>query len=321
VIYLLSYLDQKKVPNIIVNFPESIEAEYRDNIIKIFNIDLKSSFFEVKYNGVQYLNYKFEIHPLNTAEESIPSLLSVILVEDQPFFSWKSNMENLIQEIKSIPNISEIFTKNLTGNPVIQMKITKIERIFRKNLQNYKEKKNQHPHGHLLFVGIEKVGKSSIVNRLRNKSFSEKIRPTLGTQILHAAIEKFKFQVYDVGGQKVLRNKWFHECKNPDGIVYVIDVTSLEKRIDEYKEEFERVINHYFASPGKTNPSEIPILVLLNKIDLMDQETLLEVKERVISLLNSSNITNPFSMHLISAKSNFGIEDAFKWFISLKLMQ
>ena len=208
VIYFLSYLDNKKEPKILVNFPESIGSKFEENIIKIFKIELNSNFFEVKIEGVQYINYKFNIHPLDEAEEkNVHSLLTVVLVEDQPMFSWKSNMKNVIQEIKSIPNISEIFKNNLTRNPVIQMKLTKIDRIFRKNLQNYKELENQHPFGHLLFVGIEKVGKSSIVNRLRDKSFSQSIRPTLGTQILHAAIEKFKFQVYDVGGQKALRNK------------------------------------------------------------------------------------------------------------------
>ena len=89
----------------------------------------------------------------------------------------------------------------------------------------------------------------------------------------------------------------------------------------EYNEEFNRVLDHYNNSPGLNNPREIPLLIILNKIDLMNSDTLLEVKEKVVSMIITRNISNPFSIRLVSAKSNVGIEDAFKWFISLKLMQ
>lgn len=49
------------------------------------------------------------------------------------------------------------------------------------------------------------------------------ITPTKGFNIKNLRHERFKLNVWDIGGQKVLRDYWPNYFKNTDALIFVID--------------------------------------------------------------------------------------------------
>ena len=58
------------------------------------------------------------------------------------------------------------------------------------------------------------------------------ITPTQGFNIKNLTHEKFKLNVWDIGGQKALREYWGNYFTNTDALVYVIDSADT-KRVKE----------------------------------------------------------------------------------------
>ena len=115
--------------------------------------------------------------------------------------------------------------------------------------------------GNFLILGLSKVGKSSIVKRVKNKDFSSHIKPTLTLSLINLLIESHLFKAIDVSGQKNLRSQWFAYTTKPDAVMFVIDINEIEERLNETKKEFASVVE-------KLIPMESPLLICLNKIDL-----------------------------------------------------
>lgn len=318
---LVSYFDRLAGPWILSAIPSTIDEKDKNTVIKIFDLNLDASFFEVKHEEGLFLNFKFEI-PSGNARGGLEMLLiSVILTEEHTFFNWKKELHNIAEQIENIPHIIEAFSQKNKISPIIQMKVSRIDRFLRQALNNYEEFKGEHPYGKLLFLGIEAVGKTSIIELLRFGTFSPKVRPTLGTQILRAAIEHFQFQIYDVGGQKTIRQSWFKDCKKPDAIIYVVDVSSPESRDHEYNEEFGRIIHHYFPTPSSFQENRIPILILLNKSDLVVKEKTESIIKRFSLLFGVDQLPMPHAINLVSVKEDIGVLPAFQWLMSKKLIE
>lgn len=58
------------------------------------------------------------------------------------------------------------------------------------------------------------------------------ITPTQGFNIKNLTHDKFKLNVWDIGGQKALREYWSNYFANTDALVYVIDSADT-KRVKE----------------------------------------------------------------------------------------
>jgi GTPase SAR1 family protein len=60
---------------------------------------------------------------------------------------------------------------------------------------------------------------------------------------------KFKLNVWDIGGQRALREYWGNYFANTDALVYVIDSADT-KRVKEAGEELEKLLQvaHYLFS-------------------------------------------------------------------------
>ena len=62
------------------------------------------------------------------------------------------------------------------------------------------------------------------------------ITPTKGFNIKNLHHDKFKRNVWDIGGQKVLREYWSNYFSNTDGLVFVIDSADI-RRVKEAGKE------------------------------------------------------------------------------------
>ncbi len=67
------------------------------------------------------------------------------------------------------------------------------------------------------------------------------ITPTQGFNIKNLTHDKFKLNVWDIGGQKALREYWANYFPNTDALVYVID-SADDKRVAEAGKELESLL-------------------------------------------------------------------------------
>ncbi len=113
----------------------------------------------------------------------------------------------------------------------------------------------------LFIFGLDRAGKTTIIEFLRQKKFIPQNRPTLGVQISQLIFQNLQLEVFDAGGQANVRSQWEIYLQKPHVLVFVIDATDKDqKRIQEARGELDRILR---------NPrvSGIPLLVLVNKID------------------------------------------------------
>jgi len=154
----------------------------------------------------------------------------------------------------------------------------------------------------VIILGANAVGKTSILNSFIYRKFESDYKATLGVNIIAKDyITKDKitvgFSFWDMGGQKLFRNIYprFFSLANAAMIVY--DVTRMDS--------FDDIIN-WHNSVLTYIPEQIPILLVGNKIDLVDQ--------RVVSSSMAQDLVKQHHFHYIetSAKTGENVNLAFK---------
>ncbi|KAK8833821.1 ADP-ribosylation factor protein 3 [Tritrichomonas musculus] len=111
----------------------------------------------------------------------------------------------------------------------------------------------------LLFLGLDNAGKTSILHALIGAS-PYTVSPTRGLNTRQVEFDRFKFNIFDVGGQKSLRSHWGDYFNDVYGVVWVID--SADKR-RMYETGLELAI---LLQDEKL--MNVPILIMANKQDL-----------------------------------------------------
>eukprot|EP00128_Syssomonas_multiformis_P006146 Colp12_sorted_trinity150504_noHs@2022 len=83
----------------------------------------------------------------------------------------------------------------------------------------------------LLLLGLDNSGKTTILKKLASEDISH-ITPTQGFNIKSVAMDNFKLNVWDIGGQKAIRPYWRNYFENADALIYVID-SADRRRLEE----------------------------------------------------------------------------------------
>ena len=167
-----------------------------------------------------------------------------------------------------------------------------------------KEKKKDKPKKQiieikLILLGDISVGKSSILGRYIDNSFTEDYQCTLQVETKSKVIDidlntSVKMNIWDTVGQEKYRNLTRQFFRNCQGAIIVFDLTrkdsfdGVQKWIDEL-EEFG---------------SNIPILIVGNKSDLIKER---EVNEDVIE----NFVKNKYLYYDVSAKNGSNVSLAF----------
>jgi small GTP-binding protein len=173
--------------------------------------------------------------------------------------------------------------------------------MFQQNLAN-----------RIYILGLQKVGKTTLLKRFQNDSFSANEKPTLGTKLTKILFDNSDFVFHDLGGQAALRKNWFSSKKPPNAIIYVVDVTSDKEYLKTALIEFRNVLKFYFSDVSMySNEIFPPLLLLGNKMDVNEEISPYFMKEHFAMLPKKLNI----SMGLCSAKTGEGVRDKFKWLL------
>ncbi|CAH0488570.1 unnamed protein product [Peronospora farinosa] len=162
---------------------------------------------------------------------------------------------------------------------------------------------------HLLIVGLDDAGKTTLLEQLKS-IFSkkagiplDKIPPTVGLNIARVDIRRSRVIFWDLGGQERLRAIWNKYYSESHGIVFVID-SANEGRFQEAKETLHAMLS---------NPelSGIPLLVLANKMDLEDAQTVNHISG-MLDLVEHQGAVASYSVCVLTKE---GIEGAMNWLV------
>ena len=167
-------------------------------------------------------------------------------------------------------------------------------------LKNYK-KFDKDPK--LLILGLDNAGKTTLLHNITQEQVKT-TEPTKGMNIKTIIQEGFTINVWDIGGQKEIRQYWSYYYDNVDALLYVVD-SADEERIGECNDQLKILMK-------EDKLMKVPLLVYANKADLA---TCLGADE-IVDKLELNDITDrDWSLYACSALKGFGIMEGLKWLI------
>lgn len=118
----------------------------------------------------------------------------------------------------------------------------------------------------IVLLGEAQVGKTSLVYRFVNDSFSSSYKSTLGVNLLKKDLEVDEYgetsaQIWDLGGQESFRNLRKLYLEGAHGGMLLYDVTN--------KRSFQKLDN--WVQSFKETRGDKPLLLIGNKIDLEEK--------------------------------------------------
>jgi ADP-ribosylation factor protein 1 len=107
----------------------------------------------------------------------------------------------------------------------------------------------------ILMLGLDAAGKTTILYKLKLGETVASV-PTIGFNVETVEYKNLKWTIWDIGGQKKIRDLWKHYLINNDAIIYVLD-SSDEDRIQEARQTLDWLIQ-------SEELKDAPILVFAN---------------------------------------------------------
>ena len=162
----------------------------------------------------------------------------------------------------------------------------------------------------VILVGDTSTGKTSIINRYIKGTFEEQCRATISPNFSSKMIKKdgftYRLQCWDIPGQD--RNPTLTSifCRDTQGVVLCCDVKEKKTREDLLK--WKNSLESY------SNISNLPIIILENKCDLLGKED--NYNDDIEELKHFSEDNNFSGYFRTSALNGYNIENAMDFLIS-----
>ena len=153
----------------------------------------------------------------------------------------------------------------------------------------------------ICLLGEAAVGKTSLVYRFIENKFRDNYKSTLGVNLLKKdmVIDGYggvSAQIWDLGGQESFRSLRKLYLEGANGAFVIFDTTKRKTfdKLDEWIQSF------------KESRGNRPLLLIGNKIDLIDKQKVEESEVKEYAEKNSTDFI------LTSAKTGENVEKAFK---------
>ncbi|XP_005093485.1 ADP-ribosylation factor-like protein 15 [Aplysia californica] len=127
------------------------------------------------------------------------------------------------------------------------------------------------PNFAILCIGLEGAGKSSILATLSGDDL-HKIEPTIGFSIKAILFEDCILDVKELGGGDKVRPYWERYFQTFQGIIFVIDSSSEEGKLQTAKTELHNAVKHQQLK-------SLPLLVILTGQDKENARSVEEVSQ------------------------------------------
>ncbi|MFX1376835.1 MAG: GTP-binding protein [Promethearchaeota archaeon] len=158
-----------------------------------------------------------------------------------------------------------------------------------------------------VILGDHEVGKTSIIRRFVENTFSESYRATIGLNVLSHNFEFFGNEIgvtlYDLGAQEFFRRFRKVYYSGAQAAFIVFDLT--------HRNSFNSISNWYQELKDFTSDEEIPIVVVGNKSDLNEERQVFY--QEGVKLANNLSEKEKIKLSYIetSALTGENVEDAF----------
>jgi small GTP-binding protein len=153
----------------------------------------------------------------------------------------------------------------------------------------------------VLLYGIEKSGKSTIINSFQKRRFEPGIPFTAHQTYDVLTHSNIPFSIIEVGGRKEVRRFVTEYIEHVDAYVYVID-GSNEGSFREVKSEFNQIINHPYTV-GR------PLAILFHKTDIATVHPSVIIDQ--LDILNRYD--RPHRVFSTTAKKPLLFDDVLTW--------
>ncbi|XP_038673048.1 ADP-ribosylation factor-like protein 14 [Scyliorhinus canicula] len=126
----------------------------------------------------------------------------------------------------------------------------------------------------ILMLGLDAAGKSTLLYKLKfgNAEFLTVSTVGFNVEMLESS-KRVALTVWDVGGQRQMRQFWPYYFQDTDGLVFVVD-SADQGRMEDSRREFERLLKSECLKG-------IPVVVMANKQDLLDAMSAEEITKRL----------------------------------------
>ena len=123
-------------------------------------------------------------------------------------------------------------------------------------------------------IGLDAAGKTTILYKLHLGEIVSTY-PTIGSNVEEVTYRNMRFQVWDLGGQDLLRQTWKTYFVNTHALIMVVDSADAE-RLDLARKELRQILE-------AEDLRNACVLIFANKQDLKNALTAAELSE-VLSL-------------------------------------
>lgn len=165
------------------------------------------------------------------------------------------------------------------------------------------------PEAHVLLLGLDNAGKSTFLYKLKH-NMSVNTVPTIGFNVEMLEARKngknIHVTVWDVGGQKTMREYWRGFHQDAAAVVFVVD-SSDTGRLEEARRELENTLRSEQLR-GR------PLILLANKQDVNGALNVTELKER-FNLRKAAG--RDWFVQPCSASTGVGVDEAFRRLVQM----
>ncbi len=156
----------------------------------------------------------------------------------------------------------------------------------------------------VMILGGSGVGKSSILDKYVNKTFSGSYKVTLGSDFLtldtEVAGHKVRLQLWDTAGQEKYRSLSVSYYRGSDACVFVFDVTDKDSF-----EDLDSWVQLFFDQLAEGKRDGFPVILIGNKADKGREAV---SKDTIKQWCDRNNHMKYFET---SAKTGQGLDEAF----------
>uniref|UniRef100_A0A4W3K8J9 ADP ribosylation factor like GTPase 3, like 2 n=1 Tax=Callorhinchus milii TaxID=7868 RepID=A0A4W3K8J9_CALMI len=122
----------------------------------------------------------------------------------------------------------------------------------------------------ILLLGLDNAGKTTLLKQLASEDINT-ITPTQGFNIKSVQAHGLKLNVWDIGGQRKIRQYWRNYFESTNLLIYVID-SADKKRFEETGQELAELIE-------EEKLIGVPVLIFANKQDLLTAAPAADIAE------------------------------------------
>ncbi len=310
----LLYFDTLLGPDLFHSAPEGLSDRIILAVKKLMDASAKGELYEYALlaEHVKIIHHPFEI-PSPWARGQVESLMIAVIVEENLKADlFKDVLLSFAKNIIANPDsFMAFYPRKIEEDPKVQKMNSDVKTLLANTLAEAKQAVENANVGNILILGLNKAGKTTLLERVRTKAFNPGTKPTLATNVLEVVLGNYKMNTIDVSGQKTLRSKWWAYTKKPDAVVYIVDLADTPERLQETRKEFEGVMAHFAPGAPDQIPAHTPVLICGNKADLVKNPSL----DSVATLLNPEKYGIKYQIQLTSAKTGAGILEGFKWIV------